>query len=78
MKIGDFTFYFGASSGSSRKALQQLQEPHLMLNYATQNNQPWDVEELFTDSGGYSFMKGKGEYKTTNAEYNGCPSTRTC
>lgn len=65
-----FTFYFGAASGSSRKALRELMEPNVMLNYATKNNQPWDgIDRLFIDSGGYSFMKGKGEYTSTNAEY---------
>ncbi|SNZ12125.1 hypothetical protein SAMN06269185_1508 [Natronoarchaeum philippinense] len=65
-----FTFYFGAASGSSRKALRELHEPNVMLNYATQNNTPWDgIDRLFIDSGGYSFMKGKGEYTTSNAAY---------
>jgi hypothetical protein len=66
----DFTFYFGAASGSSRKALRELHEPNVMLNYATKNNRPWDgIDRLFIDSGGYSFMKGKGEYGTTDSEY---------
>lgn len=71
MNGGDgFTFYFGAASGSSRKALRQLEEPNVMLNYATKNNRPWDgIERLFIDSGGYSFMKGMGEYETTDSEY---------
>lgn len=65
-----FTFYFGAASGSSRKALRMLEEPNVMLNYATQSNTPWDgIERLFIDSGGYSFMLGKGEYTTSNAHY---------
>jgi len=65
-----FRYFFGAASGSARKALRQLEEPNVMLNYATQNNQPWDgIERLFVDSGGYSFILGKGEYKTTDAEY---------
>jgi hypothetical protein len=65
-----FAFFFGASSGSSRKALRKLDEPNVMLNYATKNNRPWDgIDRLFIDSGGYSFMKGKGEYETTNEEY---------
>jgi len=65
-----FTFYFGASSGSSRKALRELHEPNVMLNYATKNNQPWSgIDRLFIDSGGYSFVKGKGEYGTGDAEY---------
>lgn len=68
--MSDFSFYFGAASGSSRKALRELHEPNVMLNYATKNNQPWDgIDRLFIDSGGYSFMKGKGEYGTSDAEY---------
>lgn len=71
MSGGDgFTFYFGAASGSSRKALRQLEEPNVMLNYATKNNRPWDgIDRLFIDSGGYSFMKGMGEYETTDETY---------
>lgn len=65
-----FTFYFGAASGSSRKALRELQEPNVMLNYATKLNQPWyGIQRLFVDSGGYSFMKGKGEYETSDSAY---------
>jgi len=68
--VTDLTFYFGAASGSSRKALRKLDEPNVMLNYATKNNRPWGgIDRLFIDSGGYSFMKGKGEYETTNKEY---------
>jgi hypothetical protein len=68
--MADLTFYFGAASGSSRKALRQLEEPNVMINYATKNNEPWDgLSRLFIDSGGYSFMKGRGEYQTTDAEY---------
>lgn len=71
MDGGDgFTFYFGAACGSSRKALRQLEEPNVMLNYATKLNTPWEgIDRLFIDSGGYSFMKGKGEYQTTDSEY---------
>jgi hypothetical protein len=65
-----FRFYYGAASGSSRKALRQLEEPNVMLNYATKMNEPWGgIERLFIDSGGYSFMKGKGEYATDDATY---------
>lgn len=66
----DFTFFFGAASGQSRAALKRIEEPHVMINYATQNNEPWDgIDRLFIDSGGYSFMKGKGEYTTTDETY---------
>ena len=68
--IDGLTFYFGAASGSTRKALRELQEPNVMLNYATKLNEPWyGIERLFVDSGGYSFIKGKGEYETSDAEY---------
>jgi len=63
-------FYYGAASGSSRKALRQLEEPNIMINYATENNKPWkSIENLFIDSGGYSFMLGKGEYETSDRKY---------
>jgi len=63
-------FYYGAASGSARKALRQMEEPNVMINYATQNNNPWEeIENLFVDSGGYSFILGKGEYTTSNREY---------
>ena len=63
-------FYYGAASGSERKALRQLEEPNVMINYATKNNRPWTViENLFIDSGGYSFMLGKGEYETSDRKY---------
>lgn len=68
--IDGLTFYFGAASGSTRKALRELQEPNVMLNYATKLNEPWyGIERLFVDSGGYSFIKGVGEYKTSDADY---------
>jgi len=63
-------FYYGCASGSSRKALRELNEPNVMINYATLLNKPWDgIKSLFIDSGGYSFIKGKGEYETSNEEY---------
>lgn len=54
--------YWGAASGSARKALRQLEKPKVMISFATQNNTPWDgIEELFIDCGGYSMMiNGKG------------------
>jgi hypothetical protein len=61
-KNRDFTFFFGAASGSARKALQQLNEPNVMLSYATENNNPWECEQLFLDSGGYSLMLDTGEH----------------
>ena len=68
--MSNVKFYYGAASGSSRKALRKMEEPNVMINYATENNKPWTgIENLFIDSGGYSFMLGKGEYETTNREY---------
>lgn len=65
-----FTFYFGAASGQSRAALRKLEESQVMLNYASSGSEPWEgIDRLFIDSGGYSFMKGKGEYETTADEY---------
>lgn len=61
-EINDFTFYFGAASGSARKVLRQMEEPDVMISYTTQNNQPWDCESLFIDSGGYSLMKHIGKH----------------
>lgn len=47
-----------------------MEEPNVMINYATENNQPWEgIENLFIDSGGYSFIKGKGEYQTSDSQY---------
>jgi len=66
----DFTFFFGVASGSSRKALRKMEEPNIMVNYATQNNGIWEgIDNLMIDSGGYSFMKGKGEYETSDEDY---------
>lgn len=59
----DFRFYFGAASGSTRKVVRQLQEPDVMLSYATQNNAPIDCEHLFIDSGGYSLMIQEGQHE---------------
>lgn len=59
-----FTFYFGASCGSSRKTLRQLEEPNVMLSYATRSNEPWPaIQNLMVDSGGYSLLQaGDAEY----------------
>jgi len=66
----EFAFFFGAASGSARKALRKLDEPNVMINYATKNNKPWyGIENLFIDSGGYSFIKGRGEYETSDEKY---------
>jgi len=68
--MSDLTFYYGAASGQSRAALRRLDETNVMLNYATRDNEPWPgIRRLFIDSGGYSFMKGKGEYQTPPQAY---------
>lgn len=66
-----FRFFFGASCGSSRKTLRQLQEPNVMLSYGTQDREPWaEIETLMIDSGGYSLLaKGEGEYPDEIADY---------
>lgn len=66
-----FTFYFGASCGSSRKTLRQMEEPNVMLSYATRTNTPWDgIGSLMVDSGGYSLLdKGEGEYTDSVDDY---------
>lgn len=68
---GQFTFYFGASCGSSRKTLRQMEEPNVCLSYATKNNSTWDsIETLMVDSGGYSLIsKGDGEYTDDVEDY---------
>lgn len=71
-RLKDFTFYYGCASGSSRKALRQLEEPNVFISHATQNNKPWDgIENLFVDSGGApKTMKAwGGKYPTTDYEY---------
>lgn len=66
-----FRFFFGASCGSSRKTLRQLQEPNVMLSYGTRDREPWaEIETLMIDSGGYSLIeKGGGEYPDEIADY---------
>lgn len=66
-----FRFYFGASCGSSRKTLRQLEEPNVILSYATRSNKPWDaIESFFIDSGGYSLVaKGEGTYPDSIDDY---------
>lgn len=62
MEIEDFRFYFGAASGSSRKTLQKMDEPDIMISHHTNNNSPWPCKSLFIDSGGYSLMQKAGEH----------------
>lgn len=68
--MSDFTFYFGATNGQTKGALKRLEEPNVMINYASYSGEIWDsVEDLFVDSGGYSFIKGMGEYQTSHEDY---------
>lgn len=65
-----FTFYFGATNGQTKGSIKRLDEPNVMLNYASYQGQPWEsIENLFIDSGGYSFIKGMGEYETSHEDY---------
>lgn len=58
-----FTFYYGAASGGSQKALRKLGEKNVMLSYATKNNRPWaGIENLFVDCGAYSMLKAGKEH----------------
>lgn len=66
----DFRFYFGAASGSARRALQQAGTASVCLSYATEHNEPWSgIDNLLIDSGGYSFVHGIGTYPTTATAY---------
>lgn len=68
--MSDFTFYYGATNGQTKGALTRLEEPNVMINYASYTGEVWDgIDRLFIDSGGYSFIKGMGEYETSHAEY---------
>jgi len=68
---GELTFFFGASCGSSRKTLRQMEEPNVCLSYATKNNSAWNgIESLMIDSGGYSLItSGGGSYDSPITEY---------
>lgn len=68
--MSDLTFYYGATNGQTKSALVRLEEPNVMLNYASYSGEIWDsIENLFIDSGGYSFIKGMGEYQTPARDY---------
>jgi len=56
--MSNVLFFYGAASGGSRKALQMLQEPNVMISYATRHNTPWyGINRLFVDCGGYTLLK---------------------
>lgn len=62
-EIGGVKMHFGTSSGSARKALRVMEEPHIMLNAQSRMGVPWDgIDHLFVDSGGYSLMLEEGEH----------------
>lgn len=72
----EFTFFYGAASGSSRKALRKMEESHVMVSYATQNSGRIGPERVhFVDSGGAPdmFTKGRfeetGDYVTSDSDY---------
>jgi len=53
----ELTFYFGCASGASKAALRRLEEPNIMISFATKNHYSWDgIESLFIDSGGFSIL----------------------
>ena len=65
-----FRFYYGCASGSARKALRKMEEPNVMISYATANNTPFEtIEHLFTDSGGYSQLYNHHEYPSSDEQY---------
>lgn len=65
-----FTFFYGVASGSSRKALRQLEEPNVMLSYQTKNNQKIDwADQLFIDSGAFSVLQDNEDYQDSHEEY---------
>lgn len=60
--VGGVRMYFGTGSGSARKALWKMEEPHIMISAQTKMN-PWEgIDDLFVDSGGYSLMIERGEH----------------
>jgi queuine/archaeosine tRNA-ribosyltransferase len=47
-----------------------MEEPNVLISYATANNTPFDtIDNLFIDSGGYSLLKHRSDYQTSNQEY---------
>jgi len=66
-EIDGVRMYFGTASGSARKALRKIEEPHIMLSAQSKCGVPWDgIENLFLDSGGYSLMLDRGEHVPTD------------
>lgn len=57
--------YWGCVGGSMSKALRHMEEPHVMVSYAS-TAKVWDwIEHSFLDSGGYSLMLEAGEHPPT-------------
>lgn len=72
----DFTFYYGAASGSAQKALRKMEVEPVMVSYRTKNNGRIGPEnEHFVDCGGApdSFLDGAlaktGDYVTSDDTY---------
>jgi len=60
------TMYWGCVGGSMSKALRHMEEPHVMVSYAS-TAKVWDwIEHSFLDSGGYSLMLDTGEHPPTD------------
>jgi hypothetical protein len=57
----DFEWFVGASSGTTRAVLDYMDEPNVMLSYATRLSRPWNgIDRLFVDSGGFSLISRQG------------------
>lgn len=66
----DFNFYFGAASGSERKAIRKLEPENVMISYSTMHRQPIQtVENHFYDSGAYSLFSPKSRDSEPYKEY---------
>ena len=64
--VGGVRMYFGTASGSARKALQKMEEPHVMLSIQSESAVPWDgIGHLFLDSGGFSLMFAQRDHPPT-------------
>lgn len=44
----DFTFFWGAASGTDRKVLKTHGEENVIINFATQQNKPWKTSKTFS------------------------------
>jgi hypothetical protein len=65
-------FFFGVSSGSTKKALEKLapRKFNIMINYASKVRAvPKNVNKLFVDSGGFSFVYKLNDYPDSPKDY---------